>query len=48
MKKEDKIVIIGAGIFGLSTAYQLAREGYNNIIVVDRNLPPVCLLSLSC
>ncbi|KAL4893024.1 FAD dependent oxidoreductase [Aspergillus ambiguus] len=41
MEKNNKIVIIGAGIFGLSTAYQLASEGYRNIVVLDRHMPPV-------
>lgn len=39
--KSQKIVIIGAGVFGLSTALQLAKEGYTNISVFDRSLPPV-------
>jgi ribulose 1,5-bisphosphate synthetase/thiazole synthase len=37
----SSIVIVGAGIFGLSTAYQLASEGYRNIVVLDRHMPPV-------
>ena len=37
----DRIVIIGAGVFGLSTARELAKRGYNNITVLDRYLPPV-------
>ena len=41
MDKDSKIVIIGAGIFGLSTAYQLASEGYRNLVVLDRHMPPV-------
>ncbi|CAI7663494.1 unnamed protein product [Penicillium manginii] len=41
MEKNAKIVIIGAGIFGLSTAYQLASEGHQNIVVLDRHMPPV-------
>lgn len=41
MEKNAKIVIIGAGIFGLSTAYQLASEGHRNIVVLDRHMPPV-------
>jgi threonine dehydrogenase-like Zn-dependent dehydrogenase len=41
MNKDSKVVIIGAGIFGLSTAYQLALEGYRNVVVVDRHMPPV-------
>lgn len=45
MEKGSKIVIIGAGIFGLSTAHQLASEGYHNIIILDRHMPPVNPLS---
>lgn len=41
MEKNSKVIIIGAGIFGLSLAQQLALEGYNDIIVVDRHVPPV-------
>ncbi|KAJ5089152.1 hypothetical protein N7532_007836 [Penicillium argentinense] len=41
MEKNSKIVIVGAGVFGLSTAYQLATEGYTNIVVLDRHMPPV-------
>ncbi|KAL5361484.1 FAD dependent oxidoreductase [Aspergillus floccosus] len=41
MEKDRKIVIVGAGIFGLSTASQLASEGYRNIVVLDRHMPPV-------
>jgi len=44
MDKDSKIVIIGAGIFGLSTAYQLASEGYRNVVVLDRHMPPVSFL----
>ncbi|OOF92555.1 hypothetical protein ASPCADRAFT_153239 [Aspergillus carbonarius ITEM 5010] len=41
MDKGSRIVIIGAGVFGLSTAHQLASEGYRNITVLDRHMPPV-------
>jgi glycine/D-amino acid oxidase-like deaminating enzyme len=37
----DRIVIIGAGVFGLSLAYQLASEGNQNVTVMDRHVPPV-------
>ncbi|UNI18749.1 hypothetical protein JDV02_005005 [Purpureocillium takamizusanense] len=40
MDLNSKIVIIGAGIFGLSTAHKLASEGYKNILVLDRHVPP--------
>jgi sarcosine oxidase/L-pipecolate oxidase len=39
---EENILIIGAGIFGISTAYHLARSSANpsRIIVLDREAPP--------
>jgi len=33
---ESNIIIVGAGVFGLSTALWLARAGYKNITVFDR------------
>lgn len=41
MQQDSKIVIIGAGVFGLATAYELALQGYGNITMLDRNIPPV-------
>ncbi|KAL0932553.1 sarcosine oxidase [Colletotrichum truncatum] len=41
MEKDSRIVIIGAGVFGLSTAAQLAAEGFSNVVVADRHMPPV-------
>lgn len=32
---DSRIVIAGAGVFGLSTALWLARSGYTNIVVLD-------------
>src|SRR4051812_34427169 len=32
-----KVLVIGAGISGLSTAYELAREGFD-VVVVDRGI----------
>ncbi|RMY70025.1 hypothetical protein D0863_06074 [Hortaea werneckii] len=37
MKKDDKINIIGAGVFGLSTAIYLAQRGYHNLSVFDKH-----------
>jgi sarcosine oxidase/L-pipecolate oxidase len=37
----SRIIIIGAGAFGLSTALELSRKGYTSITVLDRSLPPV-------
>ena len=37
LQKSDRIVIIGAGVFGLSTALHLALRGYTNVTVFDRH-----------
>lgn len=34
--KNDHILIVGAGTFGLSTAFELANNGYSTITVLDR------------
>lgn len=39
--KSDRILIVGAGVFGLGAASELAARGYQNITVVDRFSPPV-------
>ncbi|KAF5578386.1 fructosyl amino acid oxidase [Fusarium subglutinans] len=36
LEKKDPVVIVGAGIFGLSSALHLAKRGYSNIIVYDK------------
>lgn len=33
----SKIVIIGSGCFGISTALHLLRRGYTDVIVLDRS-----------
>lgn len=38
--KSQSVVIVGAGVFGLSTALELTKRGYTNITVLDRYLPP--------
>lgn len=38
--KSSAILIVGAGVFGLSTALELSRRGYTNVTVLDRYLPP--------
>lgn len=32
----DPVLIIGAGVFGLSTALHLAKRGFNDITVLDK------------
>lgn len=39
--KCQPIVIVGAGIFGLSTALELKKRGYENVTVLDRYNVPV-------
>ena len=41
MDKNSRIIIVGAGVFGLSTAYELGKRGFRNTIVLDRHVPPV-------
>ena len=36
MKNTARVVIIGAGIVGCSTAYYLARLGWRDIVVVEQ------------
>lgn len=36
LAKNSQILIVGAGVFGLSTAFHLAQQGYKNIKVLDR------------
>ncbi|KAF8701558.1 FAD dependent oxidoreductase, partial [Rhizoctonia solani] len=35
-KKNSRILIVGAGCFGISTAYHLLKRGYTDVTVVDR------------
>lgn len=37
MHKQARIVIIGAGIVGVSTAYHLYKRGWRDVVVVDQN-----------
>jgi 4-methylaminobutanoate oxidase (formaldehyde-forming) len=37
MNRKDSVVIVGGGIWGLSTAYHLARAGWSNVQVLERN-----------
>lgn len=34
--KDDNINIVGAGVFGLSTALHFAKRGYQNVTVFDK------------
>ncbi|KXJ91660.1 FAD dependent oxidoreductase [Microdochium bolleyi] len=37
----EPILIVGAGVFGLSTALELKKRGFQDVTVLDRYLPPV-------
>ncbi|HEY8088546.1 MAG TPA: FAD-binding oxidoreductase, partial [Polyangiaceae bacterium] len=37
MRDQADVVVVGAGIMGLSIAYHLARRGVTNVTVVDRS-----------
>ena len=34
---DKRILIVGAGCFGLSTAYDLLKRGYKHVTVVDKS-----------
>ena len=36
VKSDSPILIVGAGCFGLSTAYHLLKRGFTNVTVLDR------------
>lgn len=36
VSKDSKIVIVGSGTFGCSTALHLARQGYTNVLCLDK------------
>ncbi|KAK5116545.1 hypothetical protein LTR85_009170 [Meristemomyces frigidus] len=36
MNPNSKVIIVGAGVFGLSTALRLSKRGYRNIHIFDR------------
>ena len=37
ISRNERIVIVGAGCFGLSTAYHLLQRGFTDVIVLDRS-----------
>lgn len=37
LSKHDKVLIVGAGCFGISTAYHLLARGYKDVTVIDRS-----------
>jgi 4-methylaminobutanoate oxidase (formaldehyde-forming) len=41
MDEQAKILIVGGGIWGLSTAYHLARAGETDVVVLERDQEPL-------
>lgn len=39
MNFDSRIVILGAGVLGLTTALQLAQKGYKNVSVIAKHVP---------
>ena len=37
LKSQARVVIIGGGIAGCSTLYHLTREGWNDVLLVERD-----------
>jgi sarcosine oxidase subunit beta len=37
MKERAKLVIIGGGVSGLGTAYQLAKRGFTDVVVIEKD-----------
>lgn len=35
--KSTEVVVVGAGCFGLSTAYHLLKRGFTHVTVLDRS-----------
>ena len=37
VSKNESVLIVGAGCFGISTAYHLLRRGFKDVTVLDRS-----------
>jgi len=37
MPTDDRVIIVGAGCFGVSTAYHLLQRGYTDVTIIDRS-----------
>jgi 4-methylaminobutanoate oxidase (formaldehyde-forming) len=37
MKEETQVVIIGGGIYGVNIAYHLAKNGWSDVVIVEKN-----------
>ena len=36
IKSHARVVIIGGGIFGVSTAYHLVKEGWTDVVLIEK------------
>ena len=37
MKSHARVVVIGGGVVGVSTLYHLAKKGWNDVVLFERN-----------
>ena len=37
MKEHTRVVIVGGGIYGVNIAYHLAKNGWSDIVIVEKN-----------
>ena len=37
MKKQARVVVVGGGVVGVATLYQLARMGWTDVVLLERN-----------
>jgi len=37
MKSQARVVVVGGGVVGVATLYQLARQGWSDVVLVERN-----------
>ncbi|MFP6773369.1 MAG: FAD-dependent oxidoreductase [Alphaproteobacteria bacterium] len=37
MKSQARVVVVGGGVVGVATLYQLARMGWNDVVLLERN-----------
>ena len=38
LPKEASVVVIGGGVIGCSTAYHLAKYGWENVVLVEKKI----------
>lgn len=39
LSKDSNVLVVGAGCFGISTAYHLLKRGYTRVTIIDRGDP---------